>query len=350
MRVTTLSLQVLATPVDLVLDASTEDAAAIDRAWARCSRASDVPSTTATRIELSSTPAVGAHASLASRLTRVGIEGLAGQQLLFHAAGLADDDGRVLVLVGPSGAGKSTATVELCREAFGYVTDETVAVDDSFAIVPFPKPLLIRKRPLPPKDVIGPDELGLRTCPPHVRASKLVLLRRDGTAEARLERLPLADALLALIPETSSLGRLHTPLQTLSRFVERCGGVSALHYSEIADAAHLLTALMDDEADDVDPWEAVAVDASSDPIPETVVAAPVDDAVRIGDEVVVLKDGRPFHLRGIGATLWTTAVAGATSAQMTAAVDRAHGRHPDGDRLVQTAVESMLEHGVLEQV
>lgn len=78
-----------------------------------------------------------------SRATVASLEARAGELLMFHAAGLSASDGRVVALVGPSGTGKSTAARTLCRDDFGYVTDETVAVDDAQRVLPFPKPIAV---------------------------------------------------------------------------------------------------------------------------------------------------------------------------------------------------------------
>jgi hypothetical protein len=63
--------------------------------------------------------------------------------LLLHAAA-AERDGAAVLLPAPMDAGKSTLVAGLTLRGFGYLTDETVAIDPPTARVdPFPKPLSI---------------------------------------------------------------------------------------------------------------------------------------------------------------------------------------------------------------
>ena len=157
-----LTLDAIGTHVRVSGDADALRVIAAD--WSRCVRQEGPADSGVVSVDAVGQGKQASTPWLASRITREGIEGLAGRQVLLHACGLSLDDGRVLVLVGPSGAGKSTASVALCRRSFGYVSDETVAIDSDFAVTPYPKPLLIRNDSTAPKDVVGPDELGLR---PH---------------------------------------------------------------------------------------------------------------------------------------------------------------------------------------
>jgi hypothetical protein len=333
----------LGTPLDLV--GSDDAVAEVARDWSRCAVADPVG-------EPSKRLDIGERSTtwLTSRVTREAIEGLAGRRILLHAAGLSTDDGRVLVLVGPSGTGKTTACLALCRSEFGYATDETVAIDEHLHVTPYPKPLLLRRSQTTPKDVVSPDELGLATHPDRLAAHRIVALRRDGTSPARLEQVPLVDGLLALIPETSALARMPHPLATLARTVEACGGVHALHYTEIAEAADLLMGLMIEDAASVEPWEPLTVESPAErdePAIKTLHAAPVHDAIRVGDDVLALRDGRPIRMQGIGATIWTSAAGGIPDADVRALVEQVHGRHPDAGRLVAAAIDEMLRQGVL---
>ncbi|MFX6027812.1 hypothetical protein ABTE84_20905, partial [Acinetobacter baumannii] len=61
---------------------------------------------------------------------------------MLHAAGVAGSDGAVVVLVGPSGAGKTTAIRHLAARA-GYVSDETIALNATGAVLPYRKPLSV---------------------------------------------------------------------------------------------------------------------------------------------------------------------------------------------------------------
>lgn len=346
-----LTIDALGTPVRVSGEIDALRAIAAD--WSRCVRPEGSTDAGAVSMDAAGQGKQASTPWLASRLTREGIERLAGRQLLFHACGLSLDDGRVLVLVGPSGAGKSTASVALCRRGFGYVSDETVAIDADFSVTPYPKPLLIRNESISPKDVVGPDELGLARCADALAVTRLVLLQRDGTALPQLSPVSLVDAILALVPESSALARLDSPLASVCRLVDRCGGVRALHYSEISDAEPLLRHLMDDAATASQQWVQLRVAPQARPggldsgVP-WFVASPVQDAVQVGDEVLLLHNSRPVRLLGIGATLWLSCRVGATLGGLRDAVTAAHGHHPDAERLVAAAVEEMVEMGVVE--
>jgi hypothetical protein len=126
--------------------------------------------------------------------------------------------------------------------------------------------------------------------------------------------------------------------------------VHALHYTEIAEAADLLMGLMIEDAESVEPWEPLTVEPPAErdePAIKTLHAAPVHDAIRVGDDVLALRDGRPIRMQGIGATIWTSAAGGIPDADVRARVEQAHGRHPDADRLVAAAIDEMLRQGVL---
>lgn len=322
--------------------------------WSRCVRSTPDPYATVVPLQPGRETTVGGLGdSLAAQLTQDAVRQLAGQALLMHACGLSDPAGRVLALIGQSGAGKSTAVRELCRDRFGYVTDETVAVVGDGHVIPYPKPLSLRADPhSPDKEQIGPDELGLRECADRLTIARLVLIERSPDAQvARLERLPLADAILALVPNTSSLAALDEPLQTLCRFIDACGGVFRLHYAQIADAADLLADLLARSPAPAESWAA-------DPRPGNPVDArwglrdgkvrrrPAQDAVHIDDEVLLMIDDRPVRLTGIGSTLWRAAPEPTTLGELHQAAVDAHGDHPQARQLVEAAVRELAENEV----
>jgi hypothetical protein len=136
-------IDALGTAIDLV--GSAEAVAEVSRDWSRCVVVDQDAGPHGEKADTSSGGSVkrldiGERSTtwLTSRVTREAIEGLAGQRILLHAAGLSTDDGRVLVLVGPSGTGKTTACLEFCRSTYGYATDETVAIDESLQITAYP--------------------------------------------------------------------------------------------------------------------------------------------------------------------------------------------------------------------
>jgi len=288
--------------------------------------------------------------AVASTVTMRVVQALVGEAVMLHAAGLSTDDGVVIGLVGGSGAGKSTATERLCRTTFGYVTDELLVVEPDGAVRAYPKPLSVipEHGDRSAKVQKGPDELGLRPSASDLRAGPFVVLdRRPDAGAPHLERLTLADGLMRLIPQTSSLVAMPQPLHLMSRLAST-RGVFRLSYSEIDDTVGPLTELATMEIEP-DEW-------SPDPVDDDFSAALWDgryrrgavlDGVRIDGEVVVMVQTAPMHVAGIGVTLWDAAKGAPTNEGLRRAVVNAHGDHPNADALVADAVDAMLRAGTL---
>lgn len=169
-----------------------------------------------------------------------------GELLMLHAGAVSDPGtGRSLVYVARGGTGKTTLSQVLGRR-LGYVTDETVGIDQSGAVAPYPKPLSVRRTDLPElKDEVSPDTLGLLCAPARPQATRVVLLeRRPGTVSAELHELPLMDAVMALVGQTSALDELPAPLQRLAAIIDDVGPVMSLRYGDAADAQESLTTLL----------------------------------------------------------------------------------------------------------
>lgn len=290
------------------------------------------------------------HYAMVSAITRQAVERLHGAGILFHAAGLATQDGRVIAVIAPSGTGKTTAALTLCREHFGYVTDEVVAINPDHTVVPFPKPLSIIHDEASPdaKRQYGPAELGLRACPARLRIHRLVVLERCGDPSVpRLTPLGYAEALLEIIPQTMGLLAVDKPLQRLCELLDRCGGVHRLSYAEIGASAGVLHDLLDQEIE-VDAWQPLRCPSEA-PTPHAThyLQAPVADAVMIGEEALLMVDGTPTWLSPIGLTVWTRAATPATFADLVAAAIHEHGEHPHADELVSDAVRIMVDARLL---
>lgn len=313
------------------------------------------------------------------------IDDLAGRALLLHAAGLACAQGPVVGLVAPSGTGKTTAVAELCTGElpWGYVTDETLACLPDGSVVPFAKPLAVIDDPVRPdlKRHVSPDRLGLGVAPKQLVLGALVLLERqpEREAEPALHRVDLLDAVLELIPQTSHFVRLERPVVTLCQVIERAGGVHRLEYREIGSARQVLAGMPlgvalgdplggggdcgsggDGEGGDggegggVEPeWEALALPIGA-PAPEpgnnTLRALPLGDAVRFGDEALLLVGATPILLSPVGLSIWQAVVEGQGAARLDdvhrAAVQE-HGESEHSWAVVEQTVTDLVGLGVL---
>lgn len=321
--------------------------------WSRCLVDEPDPAETAIPVDPGRRGVDAVGYSLATAVTRRAIESAMGRHLMFHAAALTDDRGVALVLVAPSGTGKTTAASTLGASGFGYVTDETVAVTVDGRALPYPKPLSL-VCDSGPKRQFGPDELDLGRCPPAPRVGAIVLLdRATGSVEASLEPLGLIDALLALIPHTSALTRLDRPLQRLCRLIDQCGAVQRLTYAEVSDAHDHLARLLGREpgVSSGTSWAALAPDGrpleTGEHQPGRLRRRPCVDAVRIGDEGVVLVDQTPIRLGPLGLTLWLAAEGAPTLRELLGSAVREHGEHPEASALVEDALRRLVDSGVL---
>lgn len=292
--------------------------------------------------------------TLTSRLTVSAILANAGELTMLHACGVADPvTGAVVALVAKSGTGKTTAASVLAR-TYGYVTDETVGIAWDGSVLPYPKPLSVKQEDGAPKRQVGPDEFGLQPAPAMPFIQSIVLLNRlQGSRPVApvLERVPLADALLALIPESSSQAQLVDPLQSLCRLIESVGGVWQVTYSEAADLPAALEPLFQLQPTSGTEWEAAAPDvAERVPLSAgSIQRRSAKDAVKIGGDLLVMLDHEIVRLSGIGPALWEACSGPTALDQLTEQIAKLHGE-PEGYRAaVASAVEQLIAKSVLER-
>ena len=174
---------------------------------------------------------------LTQRVTYAKIHAQAGRLLMLHAAAVAHPEtGRAIAFVAPGGTGKTTLARHLGAR-YGYLTDETVAIDAGGLIHPYPKPLSIRGESGYAKTETSPDELGLRTPPSACRLRRIVLLDRSDDHAGTPVVAPLTpfQAIAALAPETSSLASLPRPLHGLADLLGTLDETVRLTYRD-ADA------------------------------------------------------------------------------------------------------------------
>lgn len=224
----------------------------LEHAWSRCLAPAD---TTPTRDAGAVDVVLGCPESLrrvmaltTQRITRALIRAQIGRLLMFHAGAVSHPTtGRSLVFVAAGGTGKTTMCRLLGRH-YGYLSDETVAVDQQGRILPYPKPLSLRRDGAElPKLEASPDELRLAVPRTAASVGRLVVLRRMPTEESglpALQEMSLMDALVALAPQTSSLRRLDRPLDRLASAIDDTGPVLTVRYTEAASVADDLLSLI----------------------------------------------------------------------------------------------------------
>ena len=291
--------------------------------------------------------------ALLSQLTIRAIKAAAGTRLMLHA-GVADADGRVVAPRRPSGMGKTTASVYLSRHGFGYVTDETVSIGRDGDVLPFGRPLSLRR---PVGEIQkSPDELGMGVPSGDLSIARIVLLdRAPGQADPpTLTAVPLVDALLELIPQASALAKLPDPLRFMSRVVDRCGGVLRLTYGDMDERVLSCCRTPCREVDAPDLWQAfMPQPRSTDELaPER--AAMNDQRLFQASSTA----SRPTRRHSSSSTKSRcgSAKSGSPSGRPPVTASPAPRScpswsrrmvHPDAPRIVREAVDQMLEAGLL---
>ncbi|WP_372468647.1 hypothetical protein ACCO44_04685 [Microbacterium maritypicum] len=298
-------------------------------------------------------------AALSALSTDVTIKALAHRRhdpiWMLHAAGLATDDGRVVVLSAASGTGKTTAARHLSKR-YAYVSDETIGIDDTGRVVPYRKPLSIIEQDAVPKAQVALSSIGgAHPLPDELRVAKIVVIDRspEGPEAPEIEPLDIADALALLGPQTSYLSDGPVPLQRIAALLEATGGAVRLRYREVTGIDGIIDDLLD-----VEPAPIPSIVTRTAPVVETSVAdayrrAETVDELVLDGRIAVLRrtptGGQVHVLDGIGPTIWTAAAGGSALAQLVDAVVSAHGEPADGDpvTIVQTAVQVLIADGIL---
>lgn len=308
---------------------------------------------------------------LSRAVTRRGIHRLRGTgPLLLHAAALSEG-GRAIVLVAQSGGGKSTAARRL-SQTFGYVTDESVVLTEDWAVAPYPKPPSIIVDPERPahKDEPAPDAIGMGTTPVDVELGTLLGLRRDAEVSTpEIVEVDLAEHLLAIIPETSSLWLVPGGgLDRLARAVTRGGPPAELRYAEIDECVDLLRehlaqarpsdpswvhlpppdgqAWLEQTPPPWDPETAATAEITAD---TPFVRAPWSDALDDNGALVVLQGSRVFCLEATLRAVWLVCDVPLSVRDIVDSVVALQGPHPEADDLVRQSVRALHVQGILHR-
>ncbi|MDR7252117.1 energy-coupling factor transporter ATP-binding protein EcfA2 [Nocardioides sp. BE266] len=286
--------------------------------------------------------------AITTRVTLAALDATAGQRINLHAGAVADEEGRAIALVGPSGSGKTTA-IGMLAGRLGYLSDETVSLDDSLVVHPHPKPLSVVIDPVvsPAKDSVSPDDLGLLRPPASSYLHRLVVLHR-GADDSGMVPLTAARAIVEIVEQSSSLVHVDQPIRRLADVIDACGGAWGLHYREFADRVDEVVDLLDSEAQEpparlnhpFDGRDAAAVEGRW-------TRTPWKDAVEYDDELVVMVGDRVQVLGGLGVALWLDLGEPRTEDELVAEVTAAWGAHPQAAELVADALGVLADQGLV---
>ncbi|MFK0006913.1 hypothetical protein ACIQTZ_07660 [Paenarthrobacter sp. NPDC090520] len=277
----------------------------------------------------------GSIAELSTYATLAAIEARRGTLLMLHAAGIADESGRVAAFIGPSGRGKTTLARAL-GAAYGYVTDETVGIEANGTVHPYRKPLSVIRPERDYKEQIAPSVLGLMDLPAGMlNLGALVLVSRVEDLEGPpvISSLGLCHALAAIVPEVSYLADLDRPLQMVAGLVDRCGAFKQVTYKDAAQVLPLVPELLAREEPEF--WDVVlpsnALDGVRSPYGDEVfVPALVVDAVETGGQTAILDINRMVHvLDGVGPVVWRSVCDGLDFAGLVREIDELFGAPPE---------------------
>ena len=324
-------------------------AARLRRQWSRA--LTDRDATTVIDLDhLDPDDAVAHDYAITSRVTMAALDATAGQRINLHAGAVADTRGRTLAVIGPSGSGKTTAVAMLAGR-LGYLTDETVSLDDDLLVHAHPKPLSVITDVDAPhqKQSVSPDEIDLLRPPDRSHLHRIVLLHR-GAGDVGLVPMPASRAIAEIVEQSSSLVQVEHPIHRLAGIIDTCGGVWGLDYVEFADHLDDVVGLLDREPQE--PAEHVhhpfAAGAVSPPLPGAWSRAAWADAEEWADELVLMVGSGVHVLAGLGVVLWLTLETPCTADQLVAEVEALWGEHPGAADLVADALAVMAEQELLK--
>jgi energy-coupling factor transporter ATP-binding protein EcfA2 len=297
---------------------------------------------------------------LSQRVTLEAIEAARGRAWMLHAAGVATPEGAVVVLVGPSGRGKTTASRAL-GAVYGYVSDETIAIDDDGRVWPYRKPLSVIEDTAAPKTQISPSALGLQPLPDaQLRVAAVVLLDRDPehAGSPVIDVTDVGDALGELVSQTSFLHHQPAALRFISALAAATGGIRRVTYREAETLPSIIPELVRRTPGRIAlPGKPVhaAPPADLEHGGPRFSRVPAADEVALGEPdriaLLTVNDNREGHvtvLDGIAPALWRTAD-GATIGQLTDAAIAAYGEPESFDAAdaVLEAVGQLADAGLL---
>ncbi len=286
--------------------------------------------------------------AITTRVTMAALEATVGQRINLHAGAVADEQGRALAVIGPSGSGKTTA-IALLAGRLGYLSDETVSLDEALLVFPHPKPLSIVTDVDAPRDKqsLSPDDLGLQHPPEGAHLHRIVLLHR-GAGDGGLVPITAPRAIVEMVAQTSSLVHLEHPVHRLADAIDACGGVWRLEYAEFGDRIDDVVGLLDRPAREPGARVHHPFTGAGEPMPLAWSRAPWVDAEEYDDELVLMIGDRVHVLAGLGVMIWLTLESPLTTDELVAEVEAAWGEHPGSADLVHDALALMAEQQMVQ--
>lgn len=297
---------------------------------------------------------------LAVRLSHVAGGGLRGEGVLLSGFALADRTGGVTLVAGLRTPEVIDALLTLAREDFGYVSGDVIGVLDDGTVVPFPQPVTRSASAVTPGEwtLRGPDDLGLQPCADSLRLAGILVLEQAQEQETEpgpavvVEPLDLMDALAVAAPLLRPDLTLERPLQRLCAVLAGAQRATRIVFPpEPGGVAAILREALAGTLAPSGEWSAVADRPANEMAwglrDSRVRQMPWTDAVTVDDDALVLSAGVPLRLSGLGRTIWSTALDGASLEQVTEAAIAEHGAHPDAAALVAAGVKELAGSGAL---
>jgi hypothetical protein len=183
------------------------------------------------------------------------------ERLVYVHASAVERDGRAAVMCAPMESGKTTLCAGLIRAGCRYLTDEAVGIDpDTLLAQPYAKPLSIDPgswqvladlEPTLPADVaalahrqwqVPAGAIHDDAYAPATPVALVVLPRYERGAPTQMERIPRAEALLALCEQSFTFAR--DPRRTLTVLAEVLRGADCARLV-VGDLAEGVEAVLD---------------------------------------------------------------------------------------------------------
>jgi hypothetical protein len=161
--------------------------------------------------------------------------------------------------------------------------------------------------------------------------------------------VPLAEALLRIVPQTSSLWEVPSGLAALAALLETTGGAVEVRYRDASELEELLHGIAPAAPEEVVEIERVEDRGMIEGGQVTV--APFRQALAIESGVFVLGASEAIHLAGLTALVWDLlrTTGPLTPAELEEQIVQELGEHPESAALLRNALAELAGRGWLRQ-